>query len=185
MATGRSRTPLFLCGALLAVGGVLQGQTPQVDIYSSMVGDWVGFVDTAQNAVVKHLPIEIVITESKDRDSVRMDYTYSKPGEQDFETNSRLMKLHPSRSETILRDVGLFGSNTKYKAVGLDSFARTGTGSFTATGPFGPGGAPGLFTFELSDDTLSYQWTSKRSGGTLTPVTALTLHRVHATSTTP
>jgi hypothetical protein len=168
---------LFGAFIVVGVGGILQGQAQRTDIYSSMVGDWVGYVETAQNAVVKHLPVEIVITELKDKDAVRMDYTYSRPGEQDFETISRFMKLRPLRSEMILRDTGLFAGNTKYKAIGLDDFARTGLGSFTATGPFGPGGTPGLFSFELSRDTLSYRWALKRKGSTLVPITALTLHR--------
>lgn len=164
--------PVLLTGAF----GRSQGQSAPVDVYANLLGDWIGYDDTTLYGVAKHIPVEIMITRRKD--SVQMDYTYSKPGQPDFSTITKFMKLDPLRSEMTLRWKGLFQGGSKYKAKNLDEFARTGMGTFTATGPaVGPDGGNGMFVFDLSSETMSYKWLSETAPGSYATVTTFSLHR--------
>lgn len=141
-----------------------------------MLGNWVGYDDTTLYGVVKHIPVEVMITRKKD--SVQMDYTYSKPGQPDFSTITKFMKLDPLRLEMTLRWKGLFQGGSKYKAKDLDEFARTGLGTFTAAGAaVGPGGGKGMFVFHLDLEAMSYKWLSEIAPGSYATVTAFSLHR--------
>jgi hypothetical protein len=164
--------PVLLAGPL----GWSQGQAAPVDVYTNMLGDWVGYDDTTLYGVVKHIPVEVMVTRKKD--SVQMDYTYSKPGQPDFSIITKFMKLDPIRSEMILRWKGLFQGGAKYKAKDLDKFARTGLGTFTATGAaVGPGGGKGMFVFDLDTKAMSYKWLSETAPGSYATVTAFSMHR--------
>ena len=134
-----------------------------------------GYDDTTLYGAVKHIPVEVMITRKKD--SVQMDYTYSRPGQPEFSTITKFMKLDPTRSEMTLKWKGLFQGGSKYKAKDLDEFARTGLGTFTATGPaVGPGGGKGMFVFDLDSKAMSYKWLSETASGSYTTITAFSLH---------
>jgi hypothetical protein len=171
------RTLMMLLPVLLA--GLLrqsQGQSAPVDVYTNMLGDWFGNDDITLYGVVKHIPVEVMIT--RKNDSVQMDYTYSKPGQPDFSTITKFKKLDPVRSEMVLRWKGLFQGGSKYKAKDLDALARTGLGTFTATGAsVGPGGGKGMFVFDLGLEAMSYKWLSETTPGSYATVTAFSLHR--------
>ena len=164
--------PVLLTGLL----GRSQAQSAPADVYANMLGDWVGYDDTTLYGVPKHIPVEVMITRKKD--SVQMDYTYSKPGQPDFSTITKFMKLDPLHSEMTLRWKGLFQGGSKYKARDLDEFARTGLGTFTATGAaVGPGGGKGIFVFDLGLNAMSYKWLSETTPGSFVTVTTFSLHR--------
>ena len=175
---GSFRKLLILLPVLLTgLSGRSQGQSTPVDIYTNLLGDWVGYDDTTLDGIAKHIAVEVMITRKKD--SVQMDYTYSKPGQPDFSTVTKFMKLDPLRSEMTLRWKGLVQGGSKYKAKDLDEFARTGFGTFTATGAaVGPGGGKGMFVFDLGPETMSYKWLSETALGSYATDTTFSLHRL-------
>jgi hypothetical protein len=165
--------PLFVLAGLAVPS---QSQPASTGLYTKMLGIWVGYDDTVQNGVAKHIAVEIRITAKKD--SVQMDYTYSKPGQVDFSTVTKWMKLDPQRSEMTLRwKNDMHGE--RYKTIGLNEFSRSGLGKFIATGrAVGPNGGNGRFEFDLSPEQMSYQWLTETSPGSFSPITTFTLHRL-------
>jgi len=173
-----SRNLLILLPILLIGLSLLsQVQSLPVDVYTNLLGDWGGYDDTTLYGVRKHIAVEVIITRKKD--SVQMDYTYSKPGQPDFTTITKFMTLDPLRSELTFRWKGLFQGRSKYKVKDLDEFARTGLGTFTATGPaVGAGGGKGMFVFDLGSETMLYEWLSETASGSYATITTFSLHRI-------
>lgn len=172
----RIRSMAFLLAFLLTgASGLSKAQSLPNDVYTNLLGNWVGYDDTVLDGVVKHIPVELMITRKKD--SVQMDYTYSKPGQPDFSTATKFMQLNPAHSEMTLRWKGSKGSD-KYNSKDLSKFARTGLGTFAATGPaVGPGGGNGMFVFYLDQKALSYKWMTETAHGQYTTATSFSFHR--------
>ncbi len=160
-------------------GHSTNAQLPAVDIYTTFVGKWIGYDDTLLGGVTKHIPVEIVIQEEKNKKAVRMNYTYSTPGQRDFSKITKFMELDASASEMKLWWKSTFSKKEKYQTRDLNEFAKTGVGSFTATGvaPGPPSDAIGLFSLELSHDTLFYKWESKAPGQSVVTLSTFRLSR--------
>jgi hypothetical protein len=184
----RHRTWWFAVGFLILSAGFESrciAQVPSVDVYKILVGSWVGTDDYVQDGQAKHIPVSIVITESKDHKSVRLDTIYSSKGEREFSKATKFMSLDVANGEMRL---GFKGDHPDiYRTQGLDEFARSAQGKFTASGrapgPHSPGdGAVGRFTLDLGADTLFYKWESQDIGSSFVTVSTFALHRSDLTS---
>jgi hypothetical protein len=102
---------------LLAVSIMVCAQTPSVapppnlDVYANFVGDWVGTVQQLDHGVIGTTPVELRVTESRKKDSMRFDYKFGRKVENHFVDISRVITLNPETSKVT----SLYkGGNDKY-----------------------------------------------------------------------
>ncbi len=112
-----------------------------------------------KDGVSRQTGVKIVITETKKKDRLRFDYVYGEKGTPDFSRGTRFLKLDPAKAEFDLqwkRD-----SKEIYKATGLDEFAKSGFGKFAGSMENASASEQDRIfrvVFELTKDTLSYEW---------------------------
>jgi hypothetical protein len=145
---------------LLPVSMATHAQAPSVvpptalDVYANFVGDWVGTVQQLDHGVVVTTPVDLRVTESPKKDSMRFDYTFGRKVENHFENTSRVITLNPKTSKVASQYKG--SNKDVNEATGLAKFAETGFGvfAFSRTLHASPGvptyGAHTLFTGTLS-----------------------------------
>src|ERR1700679_1187734 len=152
----------------LIVGSATYSQAPvpsPVDIYAHFVGSWVGTDRYVEDGAELNAPVRIQFKEAKKKNRLQMANIYGVKGQKDFSHQNRVITLEPSKAEMILSYEG--GSSEKYQATGLDEFAKTGYGRFTATARDMDNGrpVPSRGGFQLEAHNLEYQWEKSINGG--------------------
>jgi hypothetical protein len=157
--------------------------TPKADIYANFLGTWVGSDHYLKNNVPVDISLELTITETKKKDAIRCDYTYSKKGQKDYDRTTRFLTLLPATSEMILQWKG--EDKDHYKASGLDEFSQAGLGTFTAVTTLMVNGQKTMYrgTFELGKDSFKYQWEKSLDGRDFNVSAIFLLTRVIPAST--
>ena len=172
---------------LLPVSMATHAQTPSVapppnlDVYANFLGDWVGTVLQLDHGVVVTAPVELRVTESRNKDSMRFDYKFGRKRENHFVDISRVITLNPKTSKVISQYKG--ASADKNEATELAKFAETGYGvfAFSRTLHASPGGTDVWSThpfyrctFSLTPNTFSYQPEVSSDGKTFMPTSVYT-----------
>jgi hypothetical protein len=135
--------------------------TPPTDIYADFVGTWVGVHYFVQDNAVASMKVKIEVTESKKKDHLHFAYTWGEKGRKGFERGSKWLTLKPSRNELDFHwDDDDYYSPETYKVTGLDEFAKTGYGSFIATGM----DDESRYLFKLGPDDFEYEWDKSLNG---------------------
>jgi hypothetical protein len=179
---------------LLPVSIMVCAQTPSVvpppnlDVYANFIGDWVGTVQQLDHGVMVATPVELRVTESPKKDSMRFEYTFGRKVENHFEDTSRIVTLNPGTSRVISQYKG--ANKDVNEATGLAKFAETGYGvfAFSRTLHTSPGGTDVWSThpfyrctFSLTPNTFSYQPEISSDGKTFMPTSVYTfIHKTPA-----
>ena len=161
---------LFVAIALsVGTAAYSQPALPQsIDVYANFVGNWVGVDHYLKdgNEGGKEITdlLRIEITEAKKKNRIRMVYTYGEKGQKGYAHYTREVTLDPIGAEMIMEDDP--GSSVKYHASGVDQFAKTGYGSFSATHTDNDHERPvaSRVVFQLDPDHLNYQWSESVHG---------------------
>jgi hypothetical protein len=165
----RKLAPLLLALLCLPMRAQSARNTPAnlVDVTANFVGDWVGTAQNLEHGALTTSPVALRITETKKKNSIRLDYTYGKKGEKGFDQSSRTFSFGPKLSEVTSQ--WQHDSKEIYQATGLEKFAETGYGMFVVSDSVprpGPDGKKRLYrcTFHLDPNNLSYEWEASLDG---------------------
>lgn len=161
-----------------------------LDVYANFVGDWVGTVLQLDHGVIVTTPVELRVTESPKKDSMRFEYTFGKKVESHFEDTSRIVTLNPGTSRVTSQYKG--ANKEVNEATGLAKFAETGYGVFAFSrtlhaSPGGIGSHPSFYrcTFSLTPDTFSYQPEVSSDGNTFMPTSVYSFSRKNPNAADP
>src|ERR1700722_19615037 len=181
---------------LLPISMTVCAQTPSVvpttalDVYANFVGDWVGTVLQLDHGVIVTTPVELKVTESGKKDSMRFEYTFGRKVENHFEDTSRIVTLNPGTSEVTSQYKG--DHKEVNEATGLAKFAETGYGVFAFSrtlhaSPGGIGSHPSFYrcTFSLKPNTFSYQPEVSSDGKTFMPTSVYSFSRKNTNAADP
>jgi len=113
-----------------AVALAQQTSNAQPDIYANFVGVWVGTDTYLENGREVTEPERVIVVESKKKDSMNWKYEDGTKGRKGYDRYSRQITLSPADSEITL--VWENSVSEKLKAADLDTFAKTGLGTFSA-----------------------------------------------------
>jgi hypothetical protein len=185
---------------LLFVSMATHAQTPSVppspnlDVYANFVGDWVGTVQELDHGVIVTTPVELRVTESRKKDSMRFDYKFGRKSENHYMDISRVITLNPETSKVTSLYTGGDGKKDVNEATGLAKFAETGYGvfAFSRTLHASPGGTDVWSThpfyrctFSLKPNTFSYQPEISSDGKTFMPTSVYTFTHKTSNATDP
>jgi len=129
-------------------------------IYRNFLGRWEGSSERFFEGRLVRESVEIVITEVPKKHRMQLDYLYH--GEKGTTSMRRLLQLDPAKKKMKLVDVGL--ASDEYDVSGLQQFAQTGLGDFSASRR--DGSEMDRVTFHLGVDTLKYEWATASDGKT-------------------
>ena len=161
---------------------------PSVDIYANFVGTWIGTNHFLKDGVDTRELVRVEITETKKHDAIICNYSYGKKGEKGFNHRSHRITLNPLKSEMTSRWDN--EDTERLKTSGLDGFAATGLGIFTAA--FTVASNPMISSseltseclFRLDKDSFSYEWRDGHKGQPLVLESVVSLKR-ETTSLSP
>jgi hypothetical protein len=153
--------------------------TTAPDVYANFIGDWVGTVQQLDHGVIGATPVELWVTESRNKDSMRFDYKFGRKVENHFVDISRVITLNPETSKVTSQYKG--DHKEVNEATGLVKFSETGYGVFAFSrtihaNPGGVGSHPSFYrcTFSLTPNTFSYQPEISSDGKTFMPTSVYT-----------
>jgi hypothetical protein len=159
--------------------------SPSIDVYANFVGDWVGTVMQLNHGVMESTSVELRVTESDKKDSMRFEYTFEKKADDHFLDISRVITINPRTSQVTSQYKGARKKDVNESA-GLEKFAETGYGvfSFSRKLPVSSGGKDVWSThpfyrctFSLSPKTFAYQPELSSDGKTFAPTAVYSFTR--------
>jgi hypothetical protein len=165
----RRRLIAVVVAALFAsvVGqGESRETTPAQDIYRNFLGKWIGSSVVLRNGSYIKTPGEVIISELPEKHLMRLDYTFRRKEKTEVATQTQFVQLDPTKAKMKMHWQGN-PREERYKVTGLDTFAETGLGDFTASQPVSDEGSTkniDRITFHLGRDTLDYEWERTSDG---------------------
>jgi hypothetical protein len=156
---------------MLVASGLADASSPKVPVdpaiqaaYDHFVGEWSGTDVYRSDHGMITIPVTIAITETKDKKSLRFDYSYGHKGEKDYSEQIRFLVLDPAKGEVTLN--WQHDSKEHYTARELDEFVKTGYGALEFSNSEKMNGITMAFrcALTLTQDTLSYFWEESRNG---------------------
>ena len=138
--------------------------TTKPDIYANFIGVWVGTGTYMKDHVRTTTPLEVTITETKEKHAILLDYVRSKKGEKDYARSTKILTLLPASSEMLMYWKG--EDQDHYTVPGLDEFLKIGFGAFNAFLSYVESGHTTTYraTFQLQKDSFNYQWAQSLDG---------------------
>src|ERR1035441_8503059 len=126
--------------AVLATSSFLRAQdkstaAPSQSIYRNCVGSWEGASVWIENGNLQRGLVKIVIAEEPKKNRMRLDYVYI--NDQGTQKNVRFIQLDPVRESMKMHSKG--DTTDRFEVKGLEQFAQTGLGDFTAFHCLDPG----------------------------------------------
>ncbi len=133
--------------------------------YEHFVGTWTGiWSGNLPGQTGKKLPISLIVSETKDRDSLQIDYTYSRKGVEGYSHAVRYLLIEPETSTVRMK--WKHKSEEGYQAEGLSEFLKDGYGTFTFSGRDPSDSTQELrCTMTLAKDRFDYKWEEHVRGG--------------------
>ena len=156
-----------------------------VDVYAHFVGTWVGTNEDQFHNAVRSMSVQIKITESKKKDSLKFAYTWGEKEQAGFSHGLKVLILKPSANQVDFHwsDDG----PEIYRLAGLDEFSKTGYGTLIGTVLLKDGERPTYdkFFLTLTPDSLEYATGEGADGQPFALRTKFKVHREPEPSSAP
>jgi hypothetical protein len=154
-------TAFIFLGVVAAAKAQGNGVSIPNDPYRGFIGRWSGTIPVDP----EHMPPTLTVTISEDAGGKRMswNYVFGRPGEKGYSHATRFVTLKPEEAHMWMH----FDKDpdVEYETTGLDEFAKTGLGEFTAVIAykkrhlFSPAeSVANRCVFDLHSNTLTYTW---------------------------